>query len=328
MDNKRDDQLHPVPDEKLLAEIATRIVNELGGSRLFEHADAIRLTKDLLAANLLQPPPAASKRCLKCGCANGVDANGWCMSGRPYIANQPDSNKHAICPCKCVFPAAGATTGHEDAIHWRLKAGVEETVCGLEVSDVKTTLLPDAATCEKCKVGFFGYKMGRADAATTGAAGGEQQWLTCAKCGNRRDMAGAPDSTFLCRYCFSTEFVSPAATAKGEGLEGNTCIACGEPIKDPYCDEYTEQYRAMLSAPPAAIEHPYFAHVKTCGTCGPSGLCSEGLQLYNSAPTAATADAAAQENPWVKLIGRYKDDPTWGGFDQFLQEYRTEIDNL
>jgi hypothetical protein len=55
-----------------------------------------------------------SARCLKCGCTNGVDANGWCLSGRPYIANQPDSNQRSICPCKCVFPASTEQAGEQE----------------------------------------------------------------------------------------------------------------------------------------------------------------------------------------------------------------------
>jgi len=47
--------------------------------------------------------------CVKCNHADGVDANGWCLHGRPYVANQPDSNQRALCSCKCELDTTSAT---------------------------------------------------------------------------------------------------------------------------------------------------------------------------------------------------------------------------
>lgn len=35
-----------------------------------------------------------------------------------------------------------------------------------------------------------------------------------------------------------------------------------------------------------------------------------------------------QRNPWVRLIGKYKDDRTWQSFDSFLRGSRAAIDTL
>jgi hypothetical protein len=58
-----------------------------------------------------------------------------------------------------------------ELLHWRFRAGVEETMCGLSVW-VAATLLPEAATCPLCQAAFVGYKFGRADlpCATAGTA--------------------------------------------------------------------------------------------------------------------------------------------------------------
>jgi hypothetical protein len=51
-----------------------------------------------------------------------------------------------------------------ELLHWRFRAGAEETMCGLSVhSGVGAALLPEAATCPLCKAAFVGYKFGRAD---------------------------------------------------------------------------------------------------------------------------------------------------------------------
>jgi hypothetical protein len=32
------------------------------------------------------------------------------------------------------------------------------------------------------------------------------------------------------------------------------------------------------------------------------------------------------DNPWLKIAGKYKDDPTWEEFQAYIQEYRRELD--
>jgi hypothetical protein len=86
--------------------------NEEPTNKGFDEGNAVARAFVATVNSLLQQP-ATSERCVKCGCTVGVDANGWCMSGRPYIANQPDSNQRSICPCKCVFPATGAGEGEQ-----------------------------------------------------------------------------------------------------------------------------------------------------------------------------------------------------------------------
>lgn len=84
-----------------------------------------------------------------------------------------------------------------------------------------------------------------------------------------------------------------------------------------------------------------------CLSCGPSDFvaapatpalhwpfaakhddCAECTQGYEPPPTAARPEADPVENPWIKLIGKYKDDPTWGGFDEFLKQYGAEMDRI
>lgn len=33
-------------------------------------------------------------------------------------------------------------------------------------------------------------------------------------------------------------------------------------------------------------------------------------------------------NPWPQIVGRYEGDPSWDGFEDFLKEYRQNIDKL
>jgi len=35
---------------------------------------------------------------------------------------------------------------------------------------------------------------------------------------------------------------------------------------------------------------------------------------------------AQPDNPWLKISGKYKDDPTWDEFQAYIQEYRRELD--
>ncbi len=32
------------------------------------------------------------------------------------------------------------------------------------------------------------------------------------------------------------------------------------------------------------------------------------------------------DNPWLKISGKYKDDPSWDEFQAYIQEYRRELD--
>lgn len=53
--------------------------------------------------------------------------------------------------------------------HWQLRAGAEETMCGENAHSVCVTLLKDYASCEKCKIAAFAYRMGRADESAAAA---------------------------------------------------------------------------------------------------------------------------------------------------------------
>jgi len=37
-------------------------------------------------------------------------------------------------------------------------------------------------------------------------------------------------------------------------------------------------------------------------------------------------EAAQADNPWLRICGKYKDDPTWDDFQANIQEYRRELD--
>ncbi len=39
-----------------------------------------------------------------------------------------------------------------------------------------------------------------------------------------------------------------------------------------------------------------------------------------------TGEATQVENPWLKICGKYKDDPTWDDFQTAIEEYRRELD--
>ncbi len=54
----------------------------------------------------------------------------------------------------------------------------------------------------------------------------------------------------------------------------------------------------------------------------------EEKQLTVTIPAPSQASGFAKPNPWVKLIGKYKNDQTWEGFDEFLKDYRRKIDQL
>jgi len=84
-----------------------------GDMMICQHWPCYILVRAIQERDVSTIPTETSARCLKCGCTNGVDANGWCLSGRPYIANQPDSNQRSICPCKCVFPASTEQAGEQ-----------------------------------------------------------------------------------------------------------------------------------------------------------------------------------------------------------------------
>ncbi len=39
-----------------------------------------------------------------------------------------------------------------------------------------------------------------------------------------------------------------------------------------------------------------------------------------------TGEAAQADNPWLKICGKYKDDPTWDDFQANIAEYRRQLD--
>lgn len=104
----------PIPDalvdevqRRMDAVVDAAVAWHRSGDEWTEAANALDNAIDQLLE--LRSAPAAttaSEKCVKCGCTGGTDENGWCMSGRPYIANLPDSNKRSICACKCEFPTA------------------------------------------------------------------------------------------------------------------------------------------------------------------------------------------------------------------------------
>lgn len=49
-----------------------------------------------------------------------------------------------------------------DQVHWQLKAGVEQAMCGVDVEGSLTTPLSDKATCNACQAAAWGYQCGRA----------------------------------------------------------------------------------------------------------------------------------------------------------------------
>lgn len=60
-----------------------------------------------------------------------------------------------------------------DVLHWQLKAGVAETMCGVAIEaeeGIRVSLLSDMATCKACDAAAWGYKCGRADAASSPVA--------------------------------------------------------------------------------------------------------------------------------------------------------------
>jgi hypothetical protein len=63
--------------------------------------------------------------------------------------------------------------------HWQFRAGAEDTMCGLRVVDVPSSLLTDVVTCWACRAAFCGYNLGRAGVATTGSARNCSKQTTC-----------------------------------------------------------------------------------------------------------------------------------------------------
>ncbi|HXD32290.1 MAG TPA: hypothetical protein VN643_14310 [Pyrinomonadaceae bacterium] len=51
-------------------------------------------------------------------------------------------------------------------------------------------------------------------------------------------------------------------------------------------------------------------------------------QLTVTVPEVQSSGNVVAANPWPNLIGKYKNDPTWEGFDDFLKEYRAQVDHL
>jgi len=191
------------------------------------------------AASLVHRPPV-SERCGECGHHGFVDREGIC---RAFVKWNNDAGERGIdlCGHKCVVPATGAdyhegfddaaavartlnnvaTTGtgtgeRGEVLHWRFRAGVEETMCGLSVhSGAGAALLPEAATCPECKAAFVGYKLGRADAATPPAAAAEGEGHHCPHCGRRMRSEFDEDVGiwYECDNCDYREMKSSAPTA-------------------------------------------------------------------------------------------------------------------
>lgn len=80
-----------------------------------------------------------------------------------YCRHHDDDPAHGK---DCYQPTPDLAPVAEQEIHWQLKAGVEETMCGVSVESeegIKATLLPDRATCKACESAVWGYQCGRAD---------------------------------------------------------------------------------------------------------------------------------------------------------------------
>jgi hypothetical protein len=166
------------------------------------------------------------------------------------------------------------------------------------------------------------------------ATGGEQRWLTCAKCGKRRDMSGAPDDTFVCRYCFSTESAAPPAkVAEGEPqslcdhsverLPSGECVVCG--ITPP---------KVAASSERCTCDCPLSTHLTTgecprCHTfCGPVStvLGASDLAAW-AAPTTAPAPPCNHERETgKKVIGCFDCYPPGSTSEAAIQAAR-EIDS-
>lgn len=103
-----------VSDQKKLAEIMERRAKaaNLEARRGYNHPLERPTWSDIdyLLSCLEQPQSERCGECVRCHHSEGVDVNGWCLHGRPYIANQPDSNQRSICGHKCVFPATDSTS--------------------------------------------------------------------------------------------------------------------------------------------------------------------------------------------------------------------------
>lgn len=54
----------------------------------------------------------------------------------------------------------------------------------------------------------------------------------------------------------------------------------------------------------------------------------EEKQITVTIPAPSQTSAFAKPDPWPRLIGKYKNDRTWEGFDDFLKDYRRKIDQL
>jgi len=120
------------------------------------------------------------------------------------------------------LPRAAADS---ELLHWRFKAGAEETMCGLSVhSGVGAALLPEAATCPMCKAAWVGYTFGRADAATPRAETGLSVEAAL--------KDALEDANGLCR--------SAMAIAKRRGIQTNWTA-----FEDQLKDSLERQHKAM-----------------------------------------------------------------------------------
>lgn len=106
-----------------------------------------------------------------------------------YLTNEPsfwfenEPTHWAPLPAGPSVAAPASTVApQQSVIHWQLRIGVEETMCGVSVESeegIRVSLLPDKATCNACEAAVWGYQCGRADersdaAPASPAALGEQ----------------------------------------------------------------------------------------------------------------------------------------------------------
>lgn len=98
-------------------------------------------------------------------CGNSACPMALVSTGGPF----KDENKAANRWNTRTRVAGGVATVDYGSLHWQLKAGAEETMCGRLAQGVRCTLLQDFATCKTCKAVAFGYQMGRADERATTA---------------------------------------------------------------------------------------------------------------------------------------------------------------
>ena len=65
------------------------------------------------------------------------------------------------------------------------------------------------------------------------------------------------------------------------------------------------------------------------------GVTAERIKFRSAAPVTVTVsevqhrgNVLAAINPWPSLKGKYRDDPSWDGFDDFLRDYQQQMNRL